>query len=183
MKKIKRDYLFLFSIAGIIIIVDQITKSIVRANLAVGEMWAPWDWLMPYARFVHVQNEGVAFGMLQGAGGIFAILALIVAGVIIYAFPRIAREDRVLRLALAMQLAGALGNVIDRIIFQGKVTDFISVGNFAVFNVADSSITIGVIILMIDVVIQEIKSARAKKKQDSNEELENNGVNEEGRRS
>jgi signal peptidase II len=77
----KKDYLFLFSIAGSIIVLDQVTKAIIRANLAVGEMWVPWDWLMPYARIVHVQNEGVAFGMLQGMGGLFSILALIVSGV------------------------------------------------------------------------------------------------------
>ncbi|PKN90290.1 MAG: hypothetical protein CVU45_03340, partial [Chloroflexi bacterium HGW-Chloroflexi-7] len=54
------------------------------------------------------------------------------------------------RFALSLQLAGAVGNLIDRIFF-GRVTDFISVGNFAIFNVADSSITVGVIILLIAV--------------------------------
>lgn len=155
-------YGFLFSVAGTIIVLDQITKAIVRANLAIGEMWAPWDWLMPYARIFHVQNEGVAFGMLQGMGGVFAILAIIVAGVIIYAFPRISKSDWVLRLALSMQLAGALGNVIDRLLFNGKVTDFISVGTFAIWNVADASITVGVVLLMIDLLIQEYKTSKNK---------------------
>jgi signal peptidase II len=66
-----------------------------------------------------------------------------------------------------MQLAGALGNVIDRLFFGGRVTDFISLGSFAVFNVADSSITVGVIILMIDVIIQEYKNSKRKPKNSS----------------
>ena len=60
-------------------------------------------------------------------------------------------EDWPLRLAMGMQLAGALGNLIDRLTLGGKVTEFISVGNFPVFNVADSSITLGVVVLVLGV--------------------------------
>ncbi len=82
--KYLRDYLTLFGVAGTIIILDQTTKTLVRVNLAIGEMWSPWEWLEPYARIVHWKNTGAAFGMLQGLGDIFMILASVVALAIVY---------------------------------------------------------------------------------------------------
>lgn len=163
-RKIFRDYSFLFSIAGAIIAVDQITKAYIRANFVENiDMWAPWDWMLPYARILHITNTGVAFGMFQGRAYIFGILAAIVSGAIIYYFPRVPREDRFLRVAMAMQLAGALGNLIDRLHQNGKVTDFVSVGTFPVWNVADASITIGVGILLLGVWLQERRDRAAAK--------------------
>ncbi len=158
MKRITRNYLYLALMAGAIIIVDQVSKAYIRSHLAMGQMWAPWDWLMPYARIVRVGNTGVAFGMLQGSQPILTVLALLVAVAIIYYYPRVAAEDWTLRLALGLQLGGALGNLADRIFF-GHVTDFISVGTFPVFNVADSCITIGVIVLVLGVYFQERKNS------------------------
>lgn len=123
-------------------------------------MWSPWPWLEPYARIVHWYNTGVAFGMFQGFGGIFTVIAIIVSAAIIYYYPRVPADDWPLRLAMGLQMGGALGNMIDRLT-QGHVTDFISVGNFAVFNVADSSITIGVAILLLGVYLQERNKTKA----------------------
>jgi signal peptidase II len=143
LKKVLKEYLFLFPVSGTIVLLDQITKALVRSNLLQGEVWSPWPWLMPYARIVHWYNTGVAFGMLQGQNLIFTILAVIIAAAIVYYYPKFSKEDWPLRLALALQFGGALGNLIDRINI-GHVTDFISIGNFAVFNIADASITLGV---------------------------------------
>lgn len=148
MKRKFIDYLFLFGIAGLIIAADQWTKWMVRTNLASGETWAPWTWIEPYARFVHWHNTGAAFGMFQGMNTVFMILAIIVSGVIIFYFPQVPREDFYLRLPMAMQLGGAVGNLIDRF-RDGYVTDFVSVGTFAVFNVADASISVGVAVLFL----------------------------------
>ena len=82
LKKIIKTYWFLFLVTGLVIVLDQVSKYYVRAyfNGVEGvEMWAPWPWLLPYARIIHVTNTGVAFGMFQGMGGIFTILALLVA--------------------------------------------------------------------------------------------------------
>ncbi len=163
LKKFVRDYAFLFGIAGLIILLDQLTKAYVRANLPLGSYWAPWDWMMPYARFVHILNTGVAFGMFQNFGKIFAVLAAAIAVAIIYYFPRVPRNDGLLRLALAMQLAGAVGNLIDRVLNNGAVTDFISVGTFAVFNVADASITVGVGVMLLAALLQERRDQAARK--------------------
>jgi signal peptidase II len=154
LKKILHDYGFLIPIAGFIIALDQWTKWLVRTNLVFQEVWAPWDWLLPYARIVHWQNSGAAFGMLQGFSFVFTILAILVSLAILYFFPQVPRTDWTLRVAMGLQLGGALGNLIDRLTV-GKVIDFISVGNFPVFNVADASISTGVAVLILGVWLQE----------------------------
>ena len=139
-----------------IIALDVVTKTIVRNNIALGDIWSPWEWLTPYARIVHWYNTGVVFGMFQNANTFFMILAIIVSLAIIFYFPQIPTDEWPLRLALSLQLAGAVGNLISRI-QVGHVTDFISVGSFPVFNVADSSITIGVAVLLVGIWYQERK--------------------------
>ena len=155
--KYARGYLNLFTVAGIVIVLDQWTKALIRANIAPGEMWLPdgLDWLMPYARLINWHNSGAAFGSFQGFGLVFTVLAFVVTGLIIYYYPRVDSGDWWLRLAMGMQMGGALGNVIDRLLHQGEVTDFISVGTFPVFNVADSSISVGVAILLLGVWLKD----------------------------
>ncbi len=169
MKKYLRDYLFLFSIAGVIIALDQITKSIVRAQLEIGEIWAPWDWIIPYARFVHWKNTGAAFGMAPGLSEVFKYLAIVVALAIIIYFPRVPRVDWPLRYAMSLQLGGAVGNLIDRLTI-GHVTDFISLGNFAVFNIADASISIGVAVLVIGIWIIERREKQSTEEPEDTED-------------
>lgn len=150
LKNFVRNYLFLLVIAGLIIAFDQWTKSLVRANLEFQEVWSPWPWLAPYVRIVHWRNTGAAFGIFQGFGDIFTVLAIVVAIAIVYYFPQVPREDWPLRLAMGLQLGGAVGNLIDRVTI-GWVTDFVSVGRFPVFNVADASISTGVAVLILGV--------------------------------
>lgn len=157
MKSWIKNYWMLFGVAAVMVGLDQWTKYLVRVNIPFGGSWMPWEWLAPYARIVHWTNNGVAFGMFQGFGMIFALLALIVSGAIIYYYPQIPADQWVMRIALGMQLGGALGNLVDRIIFNFEVTDFISVGNFAVFNIADASITVGVAILLLAIWISDSK--------------------------
>jgi len=103
----------------------------VRTRLQLGENLVTDCILDPLHPSGALENSGAAFGILQEFGGIFTILALIVAIVIILYFPQIPRQDKFLRIALGLQLGGALGNLIDRL-SQGYVTDFISVGSFPV---------------------------------------------------
>ena len=157
-----RDYIVLFLIAGTIVGLDQWTKALVRTNIPLGSDWLPaWlAWLEPYARIRHWHNQGAAFGLFQQGNLVFMVLAIIVSILIIYYYPRSSRQDWWLRLAMSMQLSGAVGNLIDRFIY-GRVTDFISLGNFAIFNVADSSITVGVAVMVLGIWLKE----RADKKQ------------------
>jgi signal peptidase II len=162
LKKFFSTYGFLLAVAGIIVALDQLSKSIVRANLELHQVWVPWEWLRPYARIVHEQNTGAAFGILQDFGGVFTVLAIVVSIAIFYYFPQIPKSDWLLRLALGLQLGGALGNMIDRVRYDWVVTDFISVGTFAVLNIADASISIGVALLIIGIYLRERREEREK---------------------
>lgn len=163
MKNAIKKYWGILTIAAVIVALDQWTKWLVRTNIPAGESWLPDSllWLSPYARIVHWYNRGAAFGMFQQGNMVFTVLAFIVIGAILYYYPQISRADWPLRLALSMQLGGAIGNLIDRITI-GHVTDFISVGRFPVFNVADSSITVGCIVLLLGVWWQERASKKEK---------------------
>jgi len=166
-----KDYLILFGVAGVSIGLDQWTKVLVRENIAYGSQWLPeWlSWLSPYARFVHWSNSGAAFGMFQDGNQVFKVLAFIVIGAIIYYYPQVEKEGFLLKLAMGLQLGGATGNLIDRLL-NNEVTDFISVGTFPVFNIADASISVGVVVLLIGVWIQEQKE-KANKQLDNSEQL------------
>jgi len=158
-----RDYLTLLGISGTVVALDQWTKWLVRSNLPFEGTWLP-DWLAPlspYARIVHWYNSGAAFGMFQNGGAVFTTLALVVILAILYYFPRVDAGDWTLRLAMGLQLGGATGNLVDRLTL-GKVTDFIQIGAFPVFNLADSAISVGVVVLLLGVWIKE----RAEKKFD-----------------
>lgn len=171
-----KDYLVLFGIAGTVIALDQWTKWLVRVHIDFGGQWLPeWlEWLAPYACIVHWYNSGAAFGMFQNGNMVFTVLAFIVIAAIIYYYPLVENEDWTLKLAMGLQLAGAAGNLIDRLM-MGKVTDFISVGTFPVFNIADASITVGVVVLLLGVWWKERKEKmRAVEKASDEQALENN---------
>ena len=189
MKKYLADYAFLFSIAGVVILLDQWTKYLVRTNLAFGEIWPQGHWIVFYARIVNWRNTGAAFGMFQNLGIVFAVLAVVVSGAIIYYFPKIPKQDWALRIALGLQLGGAVGNLISRLtqsnvtdgnfierLSQGYVTDFISIDSFAVFNVADASISIGTAILALSLFQRERKEKTAESPPSDDEASSNQDV-------
>ena len=167
MKKAFENYWGIFTIAAVIIALDQWTKWLVRTNIPAGQSWLPDSllWLSPYARIVHWYNKGAAFGIFQEGSMVFTVLAFIVSAAIIYYYPQVSKQDWPLRLAMSMQLGGAICNLIDRLTI-GHVTDFISVGTFPVFNIADSSISVGCVVLLLGVWWQE-RSAKKEKVQAS----------------
>ena len=163
MKQVIQKYWGIFTIAAVIIALDQWTKWLVRTNIPAGQSWLPDSllWLSPYARIVHWYNRGAAFGIFQEGSMVFTVLAFIVSAAIIYYYPQVSSQDWPLRLAMSMQLGGAIGNLIDRLTI-GHVTDFISVGTFPVFNIADSSISIGCVVLLLGVWWQERNAKKEK---------------------
>lgn len=170
MNRYLRDYLILALPAAVIVGLDQWTKWLVRTYIPFDTEWLPkqLSWLSPYARIVNWSNSGAAFGSFQNGNPVFTVLAIIVILLILYYFPRIEASDWTLRLALVLQLAGASGNLVDRLL-MAKVTDFISIGTFPVFNLADSSITIGVVVLLLGVWLKERAEKKAAlQKTDSN---------------
>jgi signal peptidase II len=182
--KIKfRDYSSMILIAGSIIVLDRITKWVIDTYLAVGGTWLPssLQWLMPYARIVNITNKGAAFGMFQGMRIVFIILTLVAIGAIIYFYSIQSSRDRWIKIALCLLLGGAIGNFIDRVLF-GQVTDFISVGTFAVFNVADSFVTISSVMLIIAMLIKEMQEKKTARQPGIEEEnsviINNDGGND-----
>ena len=163
MKSVIQRYWPIATIAAVIVALDQWTKWLVRANIPQGGAWLPesLEWLSPYARIVHWYNTGAAFGMFQNASMVFTVLAFIVIAAIIYYYPHVENTDWSLRLAMSMQLGGAIGNLIDRLRL-GHVTDFISIGSFPVFNVADASISVGAVVLLVGVWLMERSEKKEK---------------------
>jgi signal peptidase II len=132
-----------FLVAGVVFALDQVTKALIRDWLAVGESWPSDGWLV---KITHVTNTGAAFGILQNAGLFLTITAVIAIGAIVvyYLYPPL--EHGLLRVAMGLLLGGAAGNLTDRLRF-GHVTDFIDFPHYPEFNVADSSIVIGLFVI------------------------------------
>lgn len=142
----------------LVVILDQVSKALVRAELGLHESITVIPGFMD---FTHVRNTGAAFGMLNAADfpgktiliGVVACAGLL--GIGIYS-ARLPREQLWARLGLALILGGAAGNLIDRIT-EGSVVDFVDVyfggWHFWAFNVADSAITVGVSIILLDLLL------------------------------
>jgi signal peptidase II len=152
-----------FGLAAAIIAADQLVKWIVLARFAPGEGLA----VTPFFNLVLVFNKGAAFSFLAREAGwqtpLLVGFALVAAGIVSVLIVR-SPEKHLLRAALALILGGALGNVIDRLRF-GHVVDFLDFHaagwHFPAFNVADSAITIGAALLILDGFVFHEKRAGA----------------------
>ena len=139
----QRDWILVATIAAIFA-ADQFTKFVIKGTLRLGESW-PAEGLI---RITHGSNTGTAFGLLPNQT-LFLIFASIIAiGFLVYFYRAYALPRPILRLAIGLQLGGAFGNLFDRVAF-GAVTDFIDVGWWPIFNIADSSICVGMATLII----------------------------------
>lgn len=145
-----RRFFILFLVAGVLIALDQWTKWLVVQHIPVNTSWLPeWlGWLSPYARFFHIKNSGVSFGMFQDGNTILTIIVLLVVVGILYYVYSMESANVWMWVAAGLYLGGAVGNLIDRLTI-GTVTDFVSVGSFYIFNIADASINVSVVMLLI----------------------------------
>jgi signal peptidase II len=134
---------FLATIIFVVFAADQISKYAVSQTLSLYESW-PSEGLL---RFTHGTNSGTIWGLFPDATFVLTILSFIAIGMLYYFYRSHAIEGKVFRLAIGLQLGGAAGNLADRIRL-GEVIDFIDVGWWPIFNLADSSIVVGITILM-----------------------------------
>jgi signal peptidase II len=141
-----QQHVWMILVGAVVILADQFSKRIVETALPVNHFWAPIPEIASLFKFTHVYNTGAAFGLFSGGGMVFGIIALIVSGVLVYYNFHLPPGHLLLRTALGLQLGGALGNFIDRLRL-GHVTDFLDFGPWPVFNVADTSVVAGVVIL------------------------------------
>ena len=132
----------------IFFMIDQFTKEVVIRNLKVG-------YSIPesgFFRFTHVRNFGSAFSIINDSNLFLMIVGIFAIIFISYFLIFYTRESNLLQIAISLQLSGAFGNIVDRIRL-GSVTDFIDVGPWPVFNIADSCISVGMFLLILHIII------------------------------
>jgi signal peptidase II len=142
-------------LSGLVIALDQLTKRLVDASM----QWYETIELVPFFQLTYLRNQGAAFSFLSQAGGwqrwFFILLSVAASAAISIWLKRLRPDQRWEAIAWALVLGGALGNLIDRIAY-GYVIDFLDVfyreWHWPAFNVADSAITVGVIMLLVDAI-------------------------------
>ena len=154
----KKYYIGLSLIVAIVIlIIDQLTKKIITAIMNIGDSY---EVIPHFLNITSHRNNGAAWGILSGKMGFFYIITLIILAVLIIFYIKETKYNAFMQVAISLLFAGALGNFIDRL-FNGEVVDFIDTNifgyDFPIFNIADSSLTIGVIFVIIALVKDETK--------------------------
>ena len=142
----RRRAILVAIVAIVVFVADRIAKILVESNMPVG---SSIDVAGSWIRISHVTNTGAAFGLLPERTTLLSILSVGAVFAIVFYYRRLAADSRLIAATLGMQLGGAIGNLVDRI-GQGYVVDFVDVGvpdgpRFWSFNVADSSIVVGII--------------------------------------
>lgn len=138
--------MFVYVLAVIILALDQIVKFFIRTHMTIGRE------VPVFGHFLvldYIQNPGAAWSMFGGQRGLLILIALVVIAAIVYVQVRY-RPGALVQIGMGLLLGGAIGNLVDRILF-GKVTDFIyiQVINYPIFNLADSAIVVGVLLILI----------------------------------
>ena len=144
-----KDWLLLSTVPTVLFL-DQISKLIIKSTLFLGESW-PAQGLV---RITYGTNTGTAFGLFPNQTVFLIVASFIAIGFLVYFYRTHALPRPMLRFAIGLQLGGALGNLVDRIVY-GSVVDFIDVGWWPIFNLADSSIVVGMTILVVVLVFFE----------------------------
>ncbi|MBI3597557.1 MAG: signal peptidase II [Nitrospirae bacterium] len=148
-----RRYLFLAGVVGTVFVVDQVTKALIQRTMRLHESIPIIDRLFS---LTYIRNAGAAFGIFAEHGNglrmaFFVTISVVAISFLLTFFVKIPKEARLGRLSVAMVMGGAFGNLADRLRF-GEVVDFLDfyIGSYhwPAFNVADSSISIGVALLI-----------------------------------
>lgn len=149
-----------------VVLADQLSKQIVLMSFEnIGDTFPI---IKDVLHLTYITNDGAAFGMLDDARWLFLAVSAIVIAVLPFAIHAFRRDGLLVRLALCFILGGGIGNMIDRLFYRGgEVVDFIDFRliNFAIFNVADSFVTVGSVMLVLYFIISEIKTFRRKKEE------------------
>lgn len=152
----------LFAVAFVALLIDQLSKYWIRTSLPLGD---EIQVIPGFMHLSHIANHGAAWGMFSGQRWLLIGVSMIVVVVLAVAARQITARGRLVATGMGFIFGGAVGNLIDRIIF-GSVTDMIDmdttiafIRNFPVYNVADSALTVGVCILVIHTLFGERDSA------------------------
>ena len=146
----KKYYITISLIVAIaILIIDQVTKRIIATTMNIGDSY---EVIPKFLNITSHRNNGAAWGILSGKMGFFYIITLVILIVLVLFYIKEAKYNLFMQVAISLLFAGALGNFIDRLV-NGEVVDFVDTNifgyDFPIFNVADSSLTIGVLFIII----------------------------------
>lgn len=152
--------MYLYIIAGVVILLDQLTKRLVMQNMYVGESIKIIEDIF---YFTSHRNQGAAWGILQGQMMFFYIVTVVFVIGLLWYVREYGTEDKLFGVGIGLILGGAIGNFIDRVLYQ-EVVDFIDTFifsyNFPIFNVADIALTIGVALIFIQTLLEAKREKR-----------------------
>lgn len=140
-----KKYAVIISIGFFIVFSDQLTKFLIKQNFQLNQSISV---IKNILHLTYVTNTGSAFGLFKELNWFFVLFSVIVIIAIFYYIKNIIKNEKFLQLAVGLLLGGTIGNLIDRIAY-GAVIDFIDFRIWPVFNIADSAVTIGIIILIV----------------------------------
>ena len=141
----KTKYYIIFSTALLIIFLDQLAKFLIKRSFQTNK---PVPIIKNILDFTYVTNTGSAFGLFKGFNLFFILFSIIVIITIVYFIRTIKKNETALQFPIGLLLGGTIGNLIDRIAY-GYVIDFIDFRIWPVFNIADSAVTISVVLLIV----------------------------------
>lgn len=156
--------MWFFLVAGTVIGLDQLSKYLVRSNMALGQSIPEHG----FFRFTYHTNTGGVFGLFANQTFLITVAAIIAVVVIILYSRHKMAQSMLVKVSLGMILGGSIGNLIDRVRL-GAVTDFIDVGAWPIFNLADSAIDIGVVLLIIYILFKIKKDSKEAKRVESDD--------------
>ncbi len=153
------------------LVLDQATKWVVEDQLGPRAPQHRWGIIEPVLALEYGENTGAAFGILRGQGALLTVLAaLVLAGLLVY-YLTVHEPSTVLTASIGLLLGGAVGNLVDRVRL-GYVVDFVEVGVWPNFNLADSAISVGVVLLAWHLMVEPSGSARPGDDQDLSTNVE-----------
>jgi signal peptidase II len=143
-----------YLISGLIVVADQIIKQLVHTYMAFGSSIP----LIGILKLTYVKNTGAAFSLFTGFTPYLSLISILVIVVVIYFHHKTPVNHYLMQIGLSFVLGGSIGNLIDRL-FRSYVIDYIDFTYWPVFNLADSMINIGVLLIIINLLIKEKKNA------------------------
>lgn len=142
-----------------VFVLDQITKAIMIREIGPDAARSRIEIIPGFFEFRFVRNTGSAFGLFQDQSAIITVLAIGAISLLGFYYLRHGRNDWMIAVAIGLQIGGAIGNVVDRLRF-GYVVDFVGFPKFPTFNVADSAITVGVVLLMYALLFRDFQNQK-----------------------
>lgn len=143
-----RRILWLLAVIVVIVLLDQLIKRAIVDWIGPGAESQRWELLGNILAFEYLENRGAAFGLFQQGTAVLTVVSIVIIAVALVGLVRAAISSLWLALGISLIIGGAIGNLIDRIV-RGFVVDYIAIGNFWKFNLADAAVSVGAVLTFI----------------------------------